>query len=277
MRRTTIPSITSTTRTLIRPIAACATTAPAYHNAAIWILGTFSLRRLLRRGAQPPGIYSSAQGTTLEPLRGQLPLLINSDPPDHSRLRHLADRLFTRSAVAPLEEAIQALTRELLRTTPGEGPDRHHCRLAARLPMAVLCRLLGVPKQDEDMLRGWTGTVVHRGEGVFRDARGWSAGDASDLRLLRGRTCVVAPGSRRRLDLIASFIEAEATGRLSHEELLGYLYLLSIAGNETTTKLIGNIVCQLHRHPRPAATRARRPHARTAGRRRPRASTGPRR
>jgi cytochrome P450 len=67
--------------------------------------------------------------------------------------------------------------------------------------------------------------------------------------------CYYADDLRRRADLppqadlIASFIEVEAAGRLSHEELLGYLYLLSIAGNETTTKLIGNVVCQLHLHP----------------------------
>ena len=161
--------------------------APAYHNEryGFWALSRYADCFAAARNHR---VYSSAQGTTLEPLKGQLPLLINSDPPDHSRLRHLADRLFTRSAVAPLEEAIRALARELL------GPYRARGRIdiiadfAARLPMAVLCRLLGVPKQDEDMLRGWTDTVVHRDEGVFEMPEAGLAGDASDLRLLRGRS-----------------------------------------------------------------------------------------
>ena len=209
MRRTTIPSITITTRTLIRPIAACGTrhrhtTTSDTDSGRFLATPTASPRRATTR------VYSSAQGTTLEPLKGQLPLLINSDPPDHSRLRHLADRLFTRSAVAPLEEAIRALARELI------GPHRARGRIdiiadfAARLPMAVLCRLLGVPKQDEDMLRGWTDTVVHRDEGVFEMPE---AGLQATLRIfgyyeddLRRRA-----GLPPQADLIASFIEAEAT------------------------------------------------------------------
>ena len=221
--------------------------APAYLNEryGFWALSRYVDCFAAVRNYR---VYSSAQGTTLEPLKGQLPLLINSDPPEHSRLRHLADRLFTRSAVAPLEEAIRTLARELLAPHLQAGRIDIIADFAARLPMAVLCRLLGVPKRDEDMLRGWTDTVVHRDEGVFEMPE---AGLQATLRIfayyeddLRRRA-----GLPAQADLIASFVEAEATGRLSHEELLGYLYLLSIAGNETTTKLIGNIACQLHRHP----------------------------
>ncbi len=140
----------------------------------------------------------------------------------HSRLRHLADRLFTRSAVAPLEEAIRRLARELLAPHLRAGRIDIIADFAARLPMAVLCRLLGVPKRDEDMLRGWTDTVVHRDEGVFEMPE---AGLQATLRIfayyeddLRRRA-----GLPPQADLIASFVEAEATGRLSHEELLGYI------------------------------------------------------
>jgi hypothetical protein len=62
---------------------------------------------------------------------------------------------------------------------------------------------------------------------------------------LRRRT-----GQAARGDLVSTLVAAEASGKLTHEELLGYIYILAIAGNETTTKLIGNIVYQLDRHPR---------------------------
>ena len=221
--------------------------APAYCNEryGFWALSRYADCFAAARNYR---VFSSAQGTTLEPLKGQLPLLINSDPPQHSRLRHLADRLFTRAAVAPLESAIRALARELLAPNLARGRIDIISDFAARLPMAVLCRLLGVPQKDEDMLSGWTDSAVHRDEGVFEMP---DAGLEATLRIfgyfeddLRRRA-----GQPPRADLIASFLEAEGNGRLSHEELLGYLYLLSIAGNETTTKLIGNIVCQLHRHP----------------------------
>ena len=221
--------------------------APVYHNEryGFWALSRYADCFAAARNHR---VFSSAQGTTLEPLKGQLPLLINTDPPDHSRLRHLADRLFTRSAVAPLEHAIRALARELLAPHRAVGRFDVIADFAARLPMAVLCRLLGVPKRDEDMLRGWTDTVVHRDEGVFEMPE---AGLEATLRIFAyyeddlHRRAGLPP----RADLIASFVAAEAGGKLRHDELLGYLYLLSIAGNETTTKLIGNIVCQLHRHP----------------------------
>lgn len=221
--------------------------APAYHNETygFWALSRYADCFAAARDYR---VYSSAQGSSLEPLKGQLPLLINSDPPVHSRLRHLADRLFTRSAVAPLEDAIRDMARELLAPHLASGRLDLIGDFAARLPMAVLCRLLGVPREDEDMLRGWTDTVVHRDEDIFEMPE---AGLQATLSIfayyeadLQRRT-----GLPPRGDLIASFVAAEAAGKLSHAELLGYLYLLSIAGNETTTKLIGNIICQLHRHP----------------------------
>ena len=166
-----------------------------------------------------------------------------------SRLRHLADRLFTRSAVAPLEEAIRRLARELLGPAPGEGPDRHHRRLrrAAADGRAVPAARSAETGRGHAPRLDRHGRAPRRGR--VRDAQ--TRVSQATLRIfgyyeddLRRRA-----GLPPQADLIASFIEAEATGKLSHEELLGYLYLLSIAGNETTTKLIGNIVCQLHRHP----------------------------
>jgi cytochrome P450 len=221
--------------------------APAYRNEkyGFWALSRYQDCFAAVRNYK---LYSSAQGTTLEPLKGQLPLLINSDPPVHSRLRHLADRLFTRSAVAPLEDAIRDMARSLLAPHLAGGGIDVIADFAARLPMAVLCRLLGVPREDEDMLRGWTDTVVHRDEGVFEMPE---AGLQATLRIFGYFEADLArrSGQPSRGDLIQTFVAAEEAGALSHEELLGYLYLLSIAGNETTTKLIGNIVCQLDRHP----------------------------
>ena len=97
------------------------------------------------------------------------------------------------------------------------------------------------------MLRGWTDAVVHRDEGVFEMP---DSGMEATLKLfgyfeadLQRRTGIV------RDDLVSTLVAAEAEGKLSHPELLGYIYILSIAGNETTTKLIGNMAFQLHRHP----------------------------
>jgi len=193
-------------------------------------------------------VFSSADGTSLEPLKAQVPTLLNSDPPVHTRLRHLLSHLFLPPAVTPLESAVRDLARELLEPHQRAGRVDVIADFAARLPMAIICRLLGFARDDEDMLRGWTDTVVHRDEGVFEMP---AAGMHATLKLyeyfeadMQRRT-----GLPSRGDLVATLMDAEAAGKLTHDELLGYVYILSIAGNETTTKLIGNIVYQLHRHP----------------------------
>jgi cytochrome P450 len=221
--------------------------APVYRNEkfGFWALSRYADCLMAVRNWR---VFSSAQGTTLEPVRGQVANVINSDPPEHTRLRQLVAHLFAPQQVAPLESAVRAMARELLEPHCGRGQMDVVADFAARLPMAIICRLLGFRREDEDMLRGWTDTCVHRNEGVFGMPE--EALQAT-YRLyayfeeeLRART-----GLPPRGDIVATLMEAEAAGALSHDELLGYVYLLSIAGNETTTKLLGNMSFQLHRHP----------------------------
>lgn len=221
--------------------------APAYHNEkyGFWLLSRYED---CRNATQDFRTFSSAHGTSLEELKAQEPTLINSDPPIHTRLRNLVTRALQPGAVAPLEDAVREMARELLAPALERGALDIIADFAARLPMAIICQMLGFPRDDEDMLRLWTDTVVHRDEGVFEMP---DAGMHATLKLfdyfekdMQRRT-----GLPARNDMVTSLMEAEAEGKLSHQELLGYIYILSIAGNETTTKLIGNMVYQLHRHP----------------------------
>lgn len=193
--------------------------------------------------------FTSAQGTSLEELKAQVELLINTDPPVHSRLRHLTAGLFTPAKVAPLEQAVRDMARELLVPHLAAGRLDIIDDFAARLPMAIICRLLGFRREDEDLLRSWTDTVVHRDEGVFAMP---DEGMQATLRLYDYFNTEIAERARARStrdDIIGLLMAAQAEGRIDHEGLLGYIYILSIAGNETTTKLIGNMCYQLHRHP----------------------------
>jgi cytochrome P450 len=221
--------------------------APVYRNEkfGFWALSRYADCLMAVRNWR---VFSSAQGTTLEPVRGQVANVINSDPPEHTRLRQLVAHLFAPQQVAPLESAVRAMARELLEPHCGRGQMDVVADFAARLPMAIICRLLGFRREDEDMLRGWTDTCVHRNEGVFgmpeEALQATYSLYAYFEKELRART-----GLPPRGDIVATLMEAEAAGALSHDELLGYVYLLSIAGNETTTKLLGNMSFQLHRHP----------------------------
>ncbi|SFR89937.1 cytochrome P450 [Sphingomonas jatrophae] len=221
--------------------------APVFHNSRY---DFYALSRYddCQRAVRDFKTFTSAQGTSLEELKAQVELLINTDPPVHSRLRHLTAGLFTPARVAPLEAAVRDMARALIAPHLAAGRIDIIDDFAARLPMAIICRLLGFRREDEDLLRGWTDTVVHRDEGVFAMP---DEGMQATLKLYDYFNAELADRARgaSREDIIGLLMAAQAEGRIDHQGVLGYIYILSIAGNETTTKLIGNMCYQLHRHP----------------------------
>jgi hypothetical protein len=170
------------------------------------------------------------------------------DPPRHDRLRALVSRGFTPRRVAALEPHIRALSVRYL----DECVERSACDFirdfAGRLPMDVISEMVGVPGADRARLREWADQVVHREEGVT--ALPAAAAEAA-LRLLHYFTEMLADRRRHpRDDLTGALIAAEVDGdRLSDREIIGFLFLMVIAGNETTTKLLGNALYWLWRHP----------------------------
>jgi cytochrome P450 len=224
---------------------------PVYHNEErnFWALSRYADCQAAVRDFKT---FSSAKGTSLEDLKAQVKLLINTDPPEHTKMRHLISKLFTPAQVAPLEAAVRKMAKELLAPHLGSGRIDIITDFAAKLPMAIICQLLGFPRSDEDMLRGLTDTVVHRDEGM---AEMPDEGMHATLKLYEYFNADMAKRSANasREDIITLLMAAEEGGRLTHDEVLGYIYILSIAGNETTTKLIGNVCFQLHRHPGQAA------------------------
>ena len=222
--------------------------APAYHNVKynFWALSRY---HDCQHAVRDFKTFSSAQGTSLEELKAQLPTLINSDPPVHTRLRHLIAGMFTPEKLAPLETVVRDMARELLAPHLGSGRIDIIGDFAAKLPMAIICKFLGFPRADEDRLRALTDQVVHRDEGVFEMP---DEGMQATIKLFEYFNADIAERARSatsRDDIVTTLLAARDAGRIGHEDVLGYIYILSIAGNETTTKLIGNICYQLHKHP----------------------------
>jgi cytochrome P450 len=192
--------------------------------------------------------FSNSGGVAVDISKEQMPTVLEVDPPDHTRLRRLMSGMFKPDAVKPLEDVVRTMALALLQPHLAQGKIDIVADFAARLPMAIICKLLGFPREDEDMVRNWTDLVVARDEAVTEMPQ--SAVDAT-LKLydyFEERIAERRSGGGRD-DLVTRLMDAEASGELSHPEVLGYLYILSIAGNETTTKLIGNITYQLHKHP----------------------------
>jgi len=161
------------------------------------------------------------------------------DPPRHTRMRALVSRGFTPRRVAELEPHIRELTVRQLSAAAAHGTFDFIRDLAGRVPMDVISELVGVPPADRDELRRLADLVLHREEGVTDMPL---AGMEAALELSAYYAELIAARRKSPMgDLTSALLEAEIDGdRLTDDEIAGFLFLLIVAGNETTTKLLGN-------------------------------------
>lgn len=183
--------------------------------------------------------------------------MIGADPPDHTRLRTLVSHAFTPRRVAALEPRIAALAEELLDAVPAGEPWDLMDAYAEPLPVTIIAEMLGIPASDRRQFKKWSDDLVSLA-GV---TQGEVAPERLESRDELGAYLREQLEMRRRKptdDLIGGLIAAEEAGdRLTADEALATCVLLLIAGNETTTNLIGNAIAALNDVPEQfAAVRA---------------------
>ncbi|MCY3568627.1 MAG: cytochrome P450 [Chloroflexi bacterium] len=174
--------------------------------------------------------------------------MLNRDPPDHTRLRGLVSRAFTPRRIATMEAHIRETAHELLDEVAGEDEFDLMTNLAALLPTVVIAEMIGVPSDDREQFKAWSTDIIGLDNPSPELA---AAGEAARDSLWAYFADQV---ERRRHDpaedLITRLIAAEEEGdQLSTNELIATLILLLLAGNETTTNLIGNGLKALLEHP----------------------------
>ncbi len=176
------------------------------------------------------------------------PSMLRLDPPRHTRLRSLVSKAFTPRAIDRLRPRVEALAEELLDRLPATGTIDLVDALAVPLPVIVIAELLGVPSEDQDRFRAWSEHVaMSLGDGSAATLRN-SQKATAELSTYLG-TIADQRRAEPRDDLISDLVAVEEEGdRLSEGEMLGVCVLLLVAGNETTTKLIGNGVVAMLRH-----------------------------
>lgn len=171
-------------------------------------------------------------------------VLITTDPPRHTDLRALVNRAFTPRAVAALEPRIEAIAHELLDTVCASGQIDVVGDFAYPLPVIVIAELLGIPPQDRDQFKYWSDEVV-----VSADRMVGGGGGESGSKDVHEEMNTYFAGiiEERKMnpqdDLISALLQAQEGGqKLSEADILSLCWLLLVAGNETTTNLIGNAV-----------------------------------
>ena len=229
---------------------------PLHHNDThdFWALSRHADIATALRDDQT---YSNAMGVSIDKSAWRADVhktmsFLAMDPPRQQRLRSLVSRGFTPRRVQNLAPRIQALTEAYLAEAlpqPGATGTLDWINdFAGRLPMDVISELLGVPEPDREELRRLADLVVHREDGVHDVPE---AGMAAALELVGYYAEMVAERQRRRTDdLTSALLDAEIAGdRLADEEIIAFLFLMVVAGNETTTKLLGNALFHLSAHP----------------------------
>ncbi|MFI2283324.1 cytochrome P450 [Nocardia beijingensis] len=226
--------------------------APLYHNPDLefWALS----RHPDVVGAFRDSVrLSSANGVSLDPAAWgphahRTMSFLAMDDPRHMRMRRLVFKGFTPKRVAEMEDRIRELTLSYLEPALAGAPFDWIDEVAGKLPMDVISELMGVPAEDRVEIRRLADLVVHREDGVLDIPM--AAVEAS-ITLLGYYTEMVAERRRApKQDLTSALLDAEIGGdTLSDAEIIGFLFLMVVAGNETTTKLLGNALYWGARNP----------------------------
>ena len=225
---------------------------PVYHNSELdfWAL---SKHADVREAFRAPETFSSAMGVSLDPVAYgphayKTMSFLAMDDPRHARLRRLVSKGFTSRRVDALSEGIERISRQYWDECLERGEFDFVDDFAGKLPMDVISDLMGVPAADRAELRRLADLVMHREEGVH-DVPEDSMVAALDL-ITYYQGMVAERRKSRTEDLTSALIDAEIDGeKLEEDEILSFLFLMVVAGNETTTKLLSNAIYWGHEFP----------------------------
>jgi len=228
---------------------------PVHRNAELdfWTLSRYDD---VLAALRDPALYISGKGIAVgigdmgERFTRGVPLLIMMDGKDHTQLRALVSGAFAPHRVAALEPMIRGVTRELLDVLCKKPDPDLVLDFSNPLPTIVIAELLGVPAEDRERFKAWSNAITQFDPANPRGAHPASqSGPGMELaRYLMG--AIEARRAEPRDDLLSTLLATRVDGRsLTQPEILGFAFLLLVAGHETTTNLISNAAVLLDRHP----------------------------
>ena len=220
--------------------------APVYLNRErlIWVLSRFDD---VQRAGRDWRTFSSAEGVDIDDSRLGPGSFLDADPPRHDELRRILHADFAPASLGRLEPLIAAKVDTLVGSLVERGQVDLVGELARRLPVSVVCDLLGAPAEDHPQLERWYADMLYREPGrsevpeiaeqATREIRGYIVDAVTErLRSPRG-------------DLLSTIAAAHGDGRLSMDEVDGMCRLLLLAGVHTTSSLIANALMLLEERP----------------------------
>lgn len=179
-----------------------------------------------------------------------VPSMLRLDPPDHTRLRSLVNKAFTPRAIEKLRPRVEEIVNELIDAAADKGSMDVIEDLAYPLPVMVIAEMLGVPADDREQLKRWSDEIVLTLGTVPDGDKTRRAYEAGKEMMAYVEKIAEERQGEPRDDLLSALLAVEEEGdRLSIEEVYSTILLILVAGNETTTNLIGNGLLALFRNP----------------------------
>jgi cytochrome P450 len=172
------------------------------------------------------------------------------NPPEHTRVRRLYAKAFSKEVAAALPGHVERLTDELIDQVVGRGEMDVMRDFAYPLPMNLLGSLLGTPKEDLPLYKEWTQDIATALSTGLRQLHFVKRATTAVEHLSEHLSVLIEKRRREpRNDLISSFVAAERNGEVRPEEIISMCALLLVSGHHTTMNLIGNGLLALLRHP----------------------------
>lgn len=228
---------------------------PAYHNPQrdFWAISRFADVFAATQDLDALTTEGIEEATVLKPMLNFL------DPPRHDQLRALVSRAFTPRRVREMEPRMRAIARELIDGFSAEGRCDLLEAYATPLPGRIIADMIGVPPERREEFLGYTRAI-----GFADQSEGIATAIQDPAEQIYAEFAWLLEERRRERcdDLMSALVDAEIDGeRLTEDEILGFCFQLIVAGNDTTTMLIGNGAVLLARHPDQLARLARDPGA----------------
>jgi cholest-4-en-3-one 26-monooxygenase len=229
-------------------------TAPLWWNAQPLGVGGFaddgfwvvSRHQDIKEISRDTDTFSSAQNTaiirfgeelTREQIEAQRLILLNMDPPDHTKVRRIVSRGFTPRAVSALEEPLRQRARRIVEEAAASSTGDFVAQIACELPLQAIAELLGVPQEDRMKIFDWSNQMVAYDDPEFdidpetaaAELVGYFAAMAEDRR------------ANPRDDIVTKLVQADIDGEALNDDEFGFfVILLAVAGNETTRNAISH-------------------------------------
>ena len=223
-----------------------------FDDGGLWLL---TRHADVREVSGKPEIFSSwangaivrfAEGMPREAVEMQRVMIINQDPPDHTKLRRIVNRGFTPRAIRMIEDALASRAQRIAEEAVGQGGGDFVTQVACELPLQAIAELLGIPQDDRRKIFDWSNQMIAYDDPDYDIDPEVASTELINYAMTLGAERASAP----REDIVTKLVTADLEDRgLTPDEFAFFVLILSVAGNETTRNAITHGMMAYFDHP----------------------------